>query len=138
MGTEPINPIGLIVTIASLSLLPLIVRGELNGSASDFGLLLGSVGIGAVLGATLLPRIRDAVSPDHLVAGSSLLYALVLAALGQHDAERPRGDLGVVEEQLVEVAHPVEQQHAGVLRLDAQVLLHHRRVTRKLLCRSAG
>ncbi|SEP15397.1 MFS transporter [Pseudomonas sp. NFACC39-1] len=66
---------------AGMSLLPLIVRGELNGSASDFGLLLGSVGIGAVLGATLLPRIRDAVKPDHLVAGSSLLYALVLAAL---------------------------------------------------------
>lgn len=66
---------------AGMSLLPLIVRGELNGSASDFGLLLGSVGFGAVLGATLLPRIRDAVKPDHLVAGSSVLYALVLAAL---------------------------------------------------------
>ncbi|MGX1138793.1 hypothetical protein AB7M11_003029 [Bradyrhizobium ottawaense] len=36
--------------------------------------------------------------------------ALMLAALRQHDAERPGGDLGVLEEQLVEVTHPVEQQ----------------------------
>ena len=36
----------------------------------------------------------------------------------------------VVVEQLVEVAHAVEQQHVRMLRLDAQVLLHHRRVLR--------
>ncbi len=36
--------------------------------------------------------------------------AQMLAALGQHDAERARGGLGIVEEQLVEIAHPVEQQ----------------------------
>ncbi|MGE8361013.1 MFS transporter [Pseudomonas sp.] len=66
---------------AGMSLLPLIVRGELQGTASDFGLLLGSVGVGAVLGATLLPRIREAVKPDHLVAGASVLYALVLVGL---------------------------------------------------------
>jgi hypothetical protein len=31
-------------------------------------------------------------------------------------------------EQLVEVAHAIEQQHAGMLGLDAHVLLHHRGV----------
>jgi len=31
---------------------------------------------------------------------------------------------GVFEEELVEVPHAVEEQHVGVLRLDAQVLLH--------------
>ena len=37
--------------------------------------------------------------------------ALVLAALGERDVERlGRGD-GILEEQLVEIAHPVEQQH---------------------------
>ena len=41
-----------------------------------------------------------------------------------------RGALRVVVEDLVEVAHPIEQQRVGVLRLDAQVLLHHRRVRR--------
>lgn len=66
---------------AGMSLLPLIVRGELQGSASDFGLMLGSVGVGAVLGATLLPRLRESISSDRLVLLSSVLYALVLLAL---------------------------------------------------------
>ncbi|MGA6097365.1 MFS transporter [Stutzerimonas marianensis] len=66
---------------AGISLLPLIVRGELQGSAADFGLLLGSVGIGAVVGAMLLPRIRGKLSADTLVAGASVIYALVLLAL---------------------------------------------------------
>ncbi len=66
---------------AGMSLLPLIVRGELQGSASDFGLMLGSVGVGAVLGAILLPRLREHVSSDRLVVLASLLYALVLLAL---------------------------------------------------------
>lgn len=66
---------------AGMSLLPLIVRGELHGSASDFGLMLGSVGVGAVCGATLLPRVRERISSDRLVLLASLLYALVLLAL---------------------------------------------------------
>ena len=33
---------------AGMSLLPLIVRGELQGSASDFGLMLGSVAMKVV------------------------------------------------------------------------------------------
>jgi hypothetical protein len=57
-------------------------------------------------------------------------HALMLAALGQHDAERARGDLGVLEEQLVEIAHPVEQQAARIGGLDLEVLLHHRRDAR--------
>ena len=38
------------------------------------------------------------------------VLAFVLAALREDDAERPARDFRVVEEQLVEVAHPVEQQ----------------------------
>ena len=52
---------------------------------------------------------------------------LVLAALGQNNAERPGGDLGVAEKQFVEIAHPVEQEGTGILRLDRAVLRHHRR-----------
>jgi MFS family permease len=64
-----------------MSLLPLIVRGELHGSAAQFGVLLGSVGIGAVLGAMFLPRLRQHLPVDRLVALASLIYALVLFAL---------------------------------------------------------
>jgi hypothetical protein len=51
----------------------------------------------------------------------------MLAALGQHDAERTACDLGVFEEQLVEIAHPVEQQAIRIGGLDLDVLLHQGR-----------
>jgi len=51
----------------------------------------------------------------------------MLAALGQRDIEGGRGLDRIVEEQLVEIAHPVEQQMVGMHRLDRQVLAHHRR-----------
>ena len=54
------------------------------------------------------------------------VLAHVLAALGQHDAERARGDGGVLEE-LVEVAHPVPEQAVRVGGLDLEELRHRRR-----------
>jgi hypothetical protein len=48
-----------------------------------------------------------------------------LAARGQRDVEQARGALRIVIEQLVEIPHAVEQQHVRMLRLEAQVLLHH-------------
>ncbi|WP_397453891.1 MFS transporter [Pseudomonas sp. NA-150] len=66
---------------AGMSLLPLLVRGELAGSAADYGILLGSVGVGAVVGAMLLPRIKRLMASDLLVATASVVYALVLFAL---------------------------------------------------------
>ena len=51
----------------------------------------------------------------------------MLPALGQRDVERRARRLGVGEEHLVEVAHPVEEERIGVLRLDRPVLGHHRR-----------
>ena len=51
-----------------------------------------------------------------------------LAALGERDVEQARGLFGVGVEQLVEVAHPVEQQRVGMVGLEAQVLRHHGRV----------
>ena len=62
---------------------------------------------------------RDAAHRDVL--------AEVLAALGERNVEGGGGGLGVGEEHLVEVAHPVEQQRVGVLRLVLEVLRHHRR-----------
>ena len=55
------------------------------------------------------------------------VVAQVLAALGQRDAERTRRRHRVVEEQLVEIAHPVEQQAVWVRCLDLDILFHHRR-----------
>ena len=60
---------------------PLIVRKELNRGPEIYGLLLTCIGIGAVAGALLLPRVRAKVSRDTLVAGASALYALAALAL---------------------------------------------------------
>ena len=51
-----------------------------------------------------------------------------LSAGGQRDVEQARRAFGVDVEQLVEVAHPVEQQLVRMLCLDAKILLHHRRM----------
>jgi MFS family permease len=66
---------------AGMSLLPLIVRGELKGSAEQFGILLGCVGIGAIAGAMFLPLLRRHIAVDVLVGLASLTYATVLLAL---------------------------------------------------------
>ena len=49
----------------------------------------------------------------------------MLAALRQRDVEGGGGGDRVVEEELVEIAHAVEEQRAGVARLDRQILRHH-------------
>src|SRR6202163_808273 len=66
---------------ATWSLFPLIVRRELGRGPEIYGLLLTCIGIGAVAGAMLLPRVRARISRDALVAGSSALYALAALAL---------------------------------------------------------
>ncbi len=67
------------------------------------------------------------------------VLAVVLAALREDNAERPARDFRVVEEQLVEIAHPVEQQATGIDGLDLQILRHHRRDARAGLgIRAAG
>src|SRR5262245_51418813 len=59
-----------------MALMPVLGRATGRG-AVGFGLLLGSLGVGAVTGATFLPRIRSRVSPPSLVAGGSLAFAAV-------------------------------------------------------------
>jgi quinol monooxygenase YgiN len=66
---------------ATWSLFPLIVRRELGRGPEIYGLLLTCIGVGAVVGAMLLPRVRAKVSRDALVAGASALYALAALAL---------------------------------------------------------
>ena len=63
------------------ALLPLVARRMLGGDASFYGLLLGTVGAGAILGALLLPQLRQRLSNDGLLLTAALLAAFVLAAL---------------------------------------------------------
>ena len=50
------------------------------------------------------------VGAMHRHAAHGDVAAEVLAALGEHNAEGARRDFGIFEEELIEIAHPVEQQ----------------------------
>lgn len=63
------------------ALLPLVARGLLKGDAAYYGLLLGSVGIGAIGGALLMPRLRGRLSADGLILAASLVTAVATVAL---------------------------------------------------------
>jgi predicted MFS family arabinose efflux permease len=62
------------------ALLPLVARQHLGGDARLFGVLVGSIGAGAVAGALVLPRLRQRLGLDGtLVAGT---LGTVLALVG--------------------------------------------------------
>jgi MFS family permease len=61
------------------ALLPLVARERLSGGAELYGLLVGSIGVGAVTGAIFLPRLRKQMGPGRLVVASTLATSLVLA-----------------------------------------------------------
>jgi MFS family permease len=63
------------------ALLPLVSRRMLGGTAGFYGVMLGAVGAGAILGALLLPRLRQKLDADGLVLLASLLSAVVMGAL---------------------------------------------------------
>jgi predicted MFS family arabinose efflux permease len=61
------------------ALLPLVARSELHLGSGGYGLLLGCVGVGAVGGALVLPRLRAVLGAGgQLTAGSLALGAVAL------------------------------------------------------------
>ncbi|TCK30861.1 putative MFS family arabinose efflux permease [Ancylobacter aquaticus] len=63
------------------ALLPLVTRQLLAGDAAFYGLLLGSVGAGAILGALALPMARARLSPDGLMLAAALATGAASTAL---------------------------------------------------------
>ena len=61
------------------AMLPLIARVQLQGTAKLFGVLVGCIGAGAVLGAMLLPRLRQRLGLDGVVVAGTLGTAAALA-----------------------------------------------------------
>ncbi len=64
------------------ALLPLVAETQLGLGSGGYGLLLGSVGIGAVGGAALLPRLNARLTPGFLLSIGSLGLAGVAVVLG--------------------------------------------------------
>ncbi len=63
------------------ALLPLIAREQLNWNASGYGYLVGAIGLGAVLAALWLPRLRARFGVESTLSVSMLMYAVGLALL---------------------------------------------------------
>jgi MFS family permease/quinol monooxygenase YgiN len=64
------------------ALLPVLARDDLGMGSSGYGLLLGSVGFGAIAGAFVLPRLRASWTLNQVVVGSALVYAAAMAVAG--------------------------------------------------------
>ena len=69
------------------ALLPLVARSQIAGGAEIYGTLLGAIGVGAIGGAFILPRLKAKLGPDGIVAAGALGTALSLVLFGvAHDA----------------------------------------------------
>ncbi|MES2152015.1 MAG: MFS transporter [Pseudomonadota bacterium] len=68
-------------TIAFASLLPVFVRDVLRLDSSVFGILMGSLGAGAVLAASVLPTLRTRVDKTRLLAGALAVYGAMLVLM---------------------------------------------------------
>ncbi|MFZ5556145.1 MAG: MFS transporter [Pseudomonadota bacterium] len=66
---------------ATWAFLPLVARQELSGGAALYGWLVACIGVGAVAGAVVLPKIRARVSRDRMVAGATVVFAACAVAL---------------------------------------------------------
>jgi MFS family permease len=66
---------------AAWALLPLIVRVQLLGGPIEYGFLLAMLGGGAVLGAIMLPSLREKLNFDQLILCGSLGFSMTTFAL---------------------------------------------------------
>ncbi|TAK56513.1 MAG: MFS transporter [Gammaproteobacteria bacterium] len=72
----------ILFAIVLWALLPLIAKELLGGGPETYGILVGSIGIGAVIGALILPWLRRRVSIDHVIAGATVQYAVAVLITG--------------------------------------------------------
>jgi MFS family permease len=67
--------------VALWALLPLVASNRLHMSAGGYGVLLAALGVGAVAGALVMPRIRNRATDNQLLLFSTLVYAAALAVV---------------------------------------------------------
>jgi predicted MFS family arabinose efflux permease/quinol monooxygenase YgiN len=63
------------------AMLPLLARQQLGLGALGYGVLLGGLGAGAILGAVVLPKARRRLSTNLLVGGGTVLFAAATVTL---------------------------------------------------------
>ncbi len=65
------------------ALLPVFAKEVIGTSARGYGLMLGAIGVGAVVGALVLQRWRAALHARGLVAGAMAMYGVCVLAVSQ-------------------------------------------------------
>jgi MFS family permease len=63
------------------ALMPLVAKQEVAGGPFTYGIMIGSIGIGAICGGMLVPRLRWRFGADRITALAPLGYASALIAL---------------------------------------------------------
>lgn len=64
------------------ALLPLVARNQIGGGAAFYGILLGTIGVGAIAAVFALPRLKVALGPNRVVAAGSISTAVALLLYG--------------------------------------------------------
>lgn len=63
------------------ALLAVVARENLHKGALGYGILTGCIGLGAVVGAILLPRLRQRLSADAIITASALVFTVTLLVM---------------------------------------------------------
>jgi MFS family permease len=63
------------------ALLPVIASQRLGSGAGGYGVLLGCLGVGCIIGATFLARLRMRLNADRMVAAGIVLFAIASCGL---------------------------------------------------------
>ncbi|HTD96011.1 MAG TPA: MFS transporter [Edaphobacter sp.] len=63
------------------SLLAVVARRDLHQGALGYGILNGALGVGSLVGATTLPRLRRRFAPDQIIATATLYNVATLLIL---------------------------------------------------------
>lgn len=58
-----------------------MARRELGLGPAGYGVMLACIGLGAIAGAILLPRLRQRLNADRLMVAASLTFAITMLAL---------------------------------------------------------
>jgi MFS family permease len=64
------------------ALLPLVARNQIQGGPGLYGILLGAIGASAVIGALILPLIKERLGADGLAAAGTVGTAVALVLFG--------------------------------------------------------
>jgi len=63
------------------AMLPVLAKTELHSGSSGYGVLLGSLGAGSIISATIITRLRERFGPNALASVATALFGVVSAAL---------------------------------------------------------